>query len=172
VSVDPAIFEGLLTVAFGQAYVASDLKDFEPEVNAYFFGQRNGMLGAAKDGMLYLITGKTDGEVHLSVHVAEQRPLLDDSWEECVEASFSPATPLVRLFDWDRAVVCEIPLPEHNYRVRYTARGMDAGHAGTQTDAYGLWFWPAPAAPDAIVRQTSARAAYWHGEVARINEIL
>ena len=29
-------------------------------------------------------------------------------------------------------------------------------------DRYLLQFWPAPAAPDRIIRQTSASAAYWH----------
>jgi hypothetical protein len=169
VSADRAapLFEGPVNVSFGQAYVASDLDSFEPELTSYFRGQHNGLLGAAREGMLYLITGKTDGQVRFSVHVAEQPPLLHDSWEECVEASFAPATPLVALFDWDRLIVCEIPLPERSYRVRYAGRGMDTGHAGTATDVYGLWFWPAPAAPDSIVRQTSARAAYFHSELAR-----
>jgi hypothetical protein len=48
---------------------------------------------------------------------------------------------------------------------------MDAGHASTAMDVYGLWFWPAPPAPDAIIRQTSAVAAYWHTEIARINQL-
>jgi len=84
-----------------------------------------------------------------------------------VEASFAPETPMVAVFDWDRLVVCEIPLGEEAYRVRYTACGMDSSRIGGGVrDSYGLWFWPAPATSDAIVRQTSAQAAYWHGAVA------
>jgi hypothetical protein len=166
------IFEGVLPVAFSQAYVASEIDDVMPEVSEYYLGQRNGLLGAAKHGVLFLTTGKGDGEVQLSVHVARHEPPLDDSWEESVEASFAPTAPVVAVFSWERDVVCEVPLSEETYRVRYTARRMDAGHAGTDTDSYGLWFWPAPQLPDAITKQTSARAAYWHSEAIRINELL
>ena len=34
----------------------------------------------------------------------------------------------------------------------------------TDADRYLLQFWPAPPAPDRVVRQTSFRAAYWHRE--------
>jgi hypothetical protein len=30
-------------------------------------------------------------------------------------------------------------------------------------DFYSLAFWPAEAAPDCIIKQTSEIAAYWHG---------
>jgi hypothetical protein len=47
---------------------------------------------------------------------------------------------------------------------------MDAGsEADTvlqgegSVDSYRLSFWPAPAAPDSVVRQASASARYWHG---------
>jgi hypothetical protein len=167
------VFEGVLAVAFSQAYVASRQEDllFEAGPAAFYRGQRNGLLGAAERGVLFLTVGANgDGEVGLRVHVLEHEPTLDDSWEECVEASFSPATPFVSLFDWDRTVVCEIPLPEETYRVRYTARGMDARDA--YTDVYGLWFWPSPASPDAVIRQTSERAAYWQAGRARENALM
>jgi hypothetical protein len=166
------IFDGILPVAFSQAYVASDINAVEPDVSRCYLHQRNGLLGAAMEGVLFLTTGKGDGEVQVSVHVADRQPPLNDSWEECVEASFTPATPVVALFDWDGDVLCEIRLSQRTHRVRYTARGMDAGHAGTETDVYGLWFWPAPAAPDVVIKQTSARAAYWHSERTRINKLL
>jgi hypothetical protein len=169
------VFDGLLGVAYSQAYVQSPGHDFafNPDFDPHVFhrGQRNGLLGAGLEGVLHLSTGKQDGEVGLSVHVVEKAEVLDDSWEECVEASFLPATPVVAVQDWDRIVVCEIPLGERSYRVRYTARGMDAGHAGAEIDVYGLWFWPSPTAPDAIIRQTSESAAYWHGAAAHQNEL-
>jgi hypothetical protein len=88
-----------------------------------------------------------------------------------LEVSFTPTTPVVALFDWDGVAVFEIPLGNETYRVRYTARGMDAGHAGTQTEVSALSFWPAPAEPDSIVRQTSKSAGYWHSEAARQREL-
>jgi hypothetical protein len=169
------VFDGPLAIAFSQAYVQSPGRDFafKPDFSPRDFrrGQRNGLLGAALEGILFITTGTQDGYVGLAVHVVAEAPVLDDSWEECVEASFSPATPAVEVQDWDRIPVCEIPLGEQTYRVRYTARGMDAGHAGTAMDAYSLWFWPAPTAPDAIIRQTSESAAYWHAVAARENEL-
>ena len=110
-----------------------------------------------------------DGDVRLSLHVVEGEPRLDDSWEDCVEVCFSPLTPVVALFDWDGAAEFEIALGRDTYRVRYAARGMDAGASGTETEVCALWFWPAPTEPDAIVKQTSESAAGWHTVIAREN---
>src|SRR5262249_29539180 len=153
------VFDGVVDLTEGQIHVASDADAIGPDMFEFFLGQRNGLLGAAQDGVLCLMTGKADGEVGFTVYVTAQGPDLDDSWEDCVEASFSPTEPVVALFDWGE-VVTDIPLGEGIYRVRYTARGMDAGEAATGIEAYGLWFWPAPAAPDAIIKQTSKSAAY------------
>ena len=53
--------------------------------------------------------------------------------------------------------------------MRYCGWGMDAGHqAGPPTDdeplvdRYLLQFWPAPPAPDRVIKQTGKQAAYWH----------
>jgi hypothetical protein len=165
------VFDGVLGVLDGQFWIASDNDDIGPDMFAAFVGQRNGLLGAAEDAQLRLITGAADGDVSFSVHVVESEPQLDGSWEDCVEASFTPRTPAVGFFDWDGNVVFEIPLGDETYRVRYAARAMDAGSAGTEMDSYALWFWPAPPAPDAIVKQTSESAAYWHAEIARINSL-
>ena len=51
---------------------------------------------------------------------------------------------------------------------------MDAAHDGTllegepAIDAYLLQFWPAPPAPDRVVKVTSKEAKYWHGWVREI----
>ncbi|SEF35067.1 hypothetical protein SAMN05421837_107715 [Amycolatopsis pretoriensis] len=45
-----------------------------------------------------------------------------------------------------------------------TGREQDTRLDGeAERDSYVLQFWPAPPAPDAVVRQHSAAAAYWHG---------
>ena len=55
------------------------------------------------------------------------------------------------------------------YRVRYSATGMDRARrrdtllAGEPLlDRYLLQLWPAPPAPDSVIRETSRCAAYWH----------
>jgi hypothetical protein len=64
-----------------------------------------------------------------------------------------------------------------SHRARYHASGMDAAHQADhrgddepEIDRYLLPLWPAPMEPDAILRQTSEHAAYWHrvakGEMA------
>ena len=54
-------------------------------------------------------------------------------------------------------------------RVRYSARGMDTANAvdtlledQAPVDTYLLQLWPAPPAPDRVLKQTSELAAYWH----------
>ena len=107
------------------------------------------------------------------MEVCEREPPLDDSWEDCVEASFSPATPVVTFVDLEWRVLCEIPLGEETYRVRYAARGMDAEHDPKYEDkeTEGLWFWPAPLARDAVIKQTSKAAEYWQADQAHRNEL-
>jgi hypothetical protein len=163
------VFDGIVGVDDGQLYVAGDPEDIGPDLFAHFTGQTNGLLGAAQGGLLCLITGRADGDVHFTVEVCDEEPLLDDTWEDCVEASFSPAAQVMMFLSLFAQVQCEIPLGEETYRVRYVARGMDDGHSLTAMDFYGLWFWPSPHAPDAVVRQTSESAAYWHAVTAREN---
>ena len=165
------VFDGEIGVLDGQLWIASENDDIGPDMYASFSGQQNGLLGAAEEGTLRLITGVSDGDVRLSVHVVDREPQLDESWEDCVEVSFSPTAAVVSLFDWDGVAVFQIPLSEASYRVRYAIRGADAGSAGTETEVSSLWFWPAPARSDAIIRQTSESAAYWHGDQARRNEL-
>ena len=46
-------------------------------------------------------------------------------------------------------------------------RDLDTTDEGEEApDRYLLQLWPAPQAPDAVVRQTGETAAYWHA-VAR-----
>jgi hypothetical protein len=60
-------------------------------------------------------------------------------------------------------------LAEASYRVRYCAIGMDEGRkldtrrkGEPEADRYLLLFWPEPPQLDAVIKQTSETAAYWH----------
>jgi hypothetical protein len=163
------VFEGRLHVHYGQAYVFSGAPGDTGEMDACFRGQTNGLLGAAQPGMLFLMTGLHTGLVNFAVDVVDVEPPLDESWEECVEATFIPAAPNARLITWDGDLVCELPLRMLDYRVRYAAREMDAGHSADTVigdedpvDAYQLQFWSAPPAPDRVLKQASETATYWH----------
>jgi hypothetical protein len=162
------VVHGEVHVHYGQIYVHSEGgAPFEGDLSACFAGQRNGLCGAAVAGTLFLITGLHTGEVGLTVEVHETEPP-DDGGEDVVEVSF-PAEGPARLVTWGGEDWWDLELAPGSYRVRYSGTGMDAGReldtrlgGEPPQDSYLLRFWPAPPAPDVVVRETSATAAYWH----------
>ncbi|MFJ6852905.1 hypothetical protein ACIQM3_20615 [Streptomyces sp. NPDC091271] len=167
--------EGEVHVHYGQIYVESDPDSSGPDLAASFAGQSAGLCGAAMPGTLWLTTGLHTGSVRFTVEVHDQAPpLLDPVWEEGVEVSFRPVSAGSMLVQWAGEASWELDLEETDYRVRYCAKGMDEAHQQAarldderQLDRYLLQFWPAPPAPDRVLRQTSANAAYWHDYARR-----
>ncbi|MFD9908713.1 hypothetical protein [Streptomyces sp. NPDC059063] len=164
---------GEVSVHYGQIYVESDPESYGLDLAEAFGGQSGGLCGAAVPGGLWLTTGLHTGEVGFTVEVHDQAPPLDDDWEEVVEVSFRPVSDDSSLVQWAGEDSWELGLEEIDYRVRYCASGMDAGNDldtrmdEPQADRYLLQFWPAPPAPDRIVKQTSDIAAYWHDFASR-----
>ncbi|HEX8346343.1 MAG TPA: hypothetical protein VF657_16615 [Actinoplanes sp.] len=173
------LFDGVVPVDYGQIYVTS--REL-PEMSEAFAGQVNGLCGAGEPGALFLMTGTRCGRVRFEVELHDRAPsAAADEWEEVVEAPFVPRAAVVDLVPWGEGPLARLPLrPDGQdtgrlpgYRVRYHAAGMDEGR-----DRYLLCFWPesgeaagtGPAGgvvrADAIVRQTSRSAAYWHGWAA------
>lgn len=163
----PLLFDDQLHVHYGQFYVESET--FTSNLSESMGGQSNGLCGAAVPGMLFLITGLHTGTVKLTVELLDAPPPLGDEWEEAVEVSFRPGSESVDLVQWAGEASWPLALTEIDYRVRYCATGMDAARAQDTrldgeplVDRYLLQLWPAPAAPDAVIRETSECAAYWH----------
>jgi hypothetical protein len=139
-----------------------------------FAGQSNGLCGAAVDGALFLVTGTDSGFVRFTVEWHETEPLpAGGEWEEAVEASFTPRHDGVRLLEWDGSTTHALDLGRVagvGHGVRYCASGLarrreDVGgdYADVAEDRYLLVFWPEPEGrPDAVLRQTSDRAAGRH----------
>lgn len=134
----------------------------------------NGLCGAALPGGLWLMTGLHLGEVGLRIELHPAAPALGDGWDEIVEAAFAPVPGLMlsETFIRHDGLASLDPVP---HRVRYCATGMDAGRAvgvrdedDPAVDRYLLQFWPAAPAPDAVLRQTSEIARYWHGHAASL----
>lgn len=166
-------FDGTVHVSYGQIYVTSDPVRFIDGFEDCRVGQLNGLCGAATPGLLFLTTGLHTGDVRFTVERHTAEPLVTEQWEEVVEVSFRPLTHDVALTQWAAERSWPLSLNVVDYRVRYCASGMDDGHAIDTTprhqrapDRYLLQFWPAPPAPDSVVRQQSGIAAYWH-KVAR-----
>jgi hypothetical protein len=168
------VFAGPLWVHYGQAYVLSGDSEV-PDLGDAFRGQVNGLCGSAVSGAMFLITGLHTGHVGFTVQVFESPPELDRSWEEIVETPFLvPALP-VALYQWGATSGRPLPLALGQYRARYSARGMQAGNDqdtlvgdDPAVDEYLLQLWPAPAAPDEVIRQTSQTAAYGHKFAAEV----
>lgn len=166
------LFRGNVSLSYSQMYVecAGPPTD-DPDLTAVFAGQRNGLCGAVLPGQLFLTTGLHTGTVPCTVELHGEVPPVGEQWEEVVEASFTPSALPITLMgcmanEWAAEFVLGLGL---SHRVRYCATGMDAGKAADFRDAhepeidrYLLQFWPAPAGPDEVLRQTSACAAYWH----------
>ena len=153
-------------VAYAQIYVESS--ENYADLGECFAGQRNGLCGAAVEGKLFLITGLHTGKVGFVVEVHDKMPSVEYSADEVVEASYRPLG-AAALQGWGGEGRWPLDLEQVSYRVRYSGWGMDAGHqAGppmddeTLIDRYLLQFWPAPPAPDRVIRQTGKQAAYWH----------
>lgn len=162
------LLDGEVDVHYWQMYVESGSAGI-PDLPGAFAGQANGICGAAVPHSLFLITGLHTGTVGFRVELHDAPPRLDEEWEDVVEVSFRAATAEVALLDWDGAGH-PLDLEPADYRVRYCASGMDeAREQDTRLedepalDRYLLQFWPAPPAPDRVIRQTSEAAKFEHG---------
>ena len=164
----PIVFDREIHVHYGQFYVESSGWPADP-LNESLGGQANGLCGAAVPGQLFLITGLHTGSTRVTVEVLDAPAPIGDEWEDMVEASFRPMGAKVFLLQWGGETAGLLPLAPVDYRVRYSATGMDRARqkdtllAGEPPlDRYLLQLWPAPPAADAVIRETSRCAAYWH----------
>lgn len=155
------LFDGLVFTSYAQLTLTTGMAE-TPIPNVAFMDQVNGLCGAAAAGALFLITGTHTGWIPVRISLWNERPGLGD-WEEVVEASLTPAGGAA-FAGWAENPVARFDLPASSYRVRWNARGMDAGHAAEHPapDSYELMLWPAPPSADAILRRTAAQASYWH----------
>jgi hypothetical protein len=83
--------------------------------------------------------------------------------------SFQVTDTGVALHQWGGTGAFPLKVPPGSYRVRYSAKRMDLGNwvdsqpdDAQPIDAYLLTFWPAPPAPDRILKVTSLTASQWH----------
>lgn len=167
------LFDGEIHIAYAQAYVQDGFNWPSDEMQYCFAGQQNGLCGAGVPGGLWLVTGLHTGRVAFTVKVHDVGPEPDSSWEEIVEVSFRVDHAHVLLVEWAASEVYPLPLDRGDYRVRYSAQHMDAAHdhppeGGEPLDRYLLQFWRSPPTPDAVLKQTSSAAAYWHDHARRL----
>ena len=156
-------------VDYGQIFVESGEGDCD--LHEAFAGQEGvGLCGGGQEGMLLLLTGLHIGGVDFTAELHDSRPAPDETWEEIVEVPFRPVSGETRLRQWNGKDWWELGLEERDYRVRYSAIGMDAGRSKNvreddeppTDDRYLLQIWPAVPEPARLLKQTGGAAAYWH----------
>lgn len=164
------LYEGDVDVHYGFLHLRAD-SDGDPDLTAARGGQANGLCGAAVPGALAMTTGTHTGAVPVRAELHDTEPAFPEDWEDVVEVplELSAGQYVLTAFGWGAEIG---PLPAGAFRARWCATRMDEGYDGArldddpETDRYLLQLWPAPSAPDAVLRQGSDCAAYWHGVAA------
>jgi hypothetical protein len=94
------------------------------------------------------------GSTRVTVEVLDAPAPIGDEWEDVVEASFRPTRAKVFLLQWGGERAGVLPLAPIDYRVRYSATGMDQARQENTLregepvlDRYLLQLWPAPPTP-------------------------
>ena len=179
------IFDEPVSVHYGFIHVFStvDGADDTPSLTSEFdgdpvssmTGQVCGLAGARIPHQLSLVTGLHTGDVPLTVSWDEHEPPLDEEWTDAVEASIELRGTTLALETFEDNYGATVPQGGW-HRARYCGAAMDEGSRldtpdeGEQApDRYLLQLWPAPQAAEAVVREGSEIAAYWH-RVARGEE--
>jgi hypothetical protein len=146
---------------------------FDGEFERFFAGQTNGLVGAADLSGVYLNLARRSGGSPVRIVLTDGPPDADDSWEDVVEVSTTvPLGAVPQWMSWagEDGGPLDGLLPG-NYRLRVSARGRDAGRDGEfadeAVDFYLVELWPAPSAPDAILKVSSEDARYWHKEIGQ-----
>lgn len=164
------LHDGVVETSYGQLdLVWSADGGFDGDDAVFFAGQVNGLVGAGSPHGVYVPFARWGGGSAVRIVLHEAEPPLGPEWEDVVEVSTTvPEGASPGWQTWAGDDGGDLAIPPGTYRLRSSARGRDAGaedeFADGVVDHYLIELWPAPTAPDAIVRATSDSAAYWHRE--------
>ena len=168
------LLEKTLNIDYGQIYIESGDNAADEGIDEVFVGQKNGLLGASLEGVLFLVTGLNGGALKFKAVFFEEEPPIEDKWEEIVEASVNIQSGGIQFREWGMGDDEGHPLDLQSgwHRVRYCGIGMDLEHIFEDDDEecvpedeyYEIMFWPEEKAKDNIIKCTSERAKYWHSE--------
>jgi hypothetical protein len=168
---EKVLLDEIVETDYGQLdLVYGDGTGFDGDVDRFFAGQANGLVGASDPGGVYLVLARRSGGSQVRIVLLDGPPPEDPTWEDVVEVSTTvPSSGDVTWTSWGYENSGELAdVTPGDYRVRVSARGRDAGAADEFADGvvdhYLLQLWPAPPTPDAIIRTGSDNATYWHAE--------
>jgi hypothetical protein len=151
---------GQLTLEWGEEI-------WDGDADRFFKDQQNGLVGAAVPDNVVIRLARRSGGSAVRIVLEASEPGATVEWEDVVEASFDlPPGRAMRWLTWAGESGGSLAVPPGQYRLRVSAAGRDAGaqdeFADEVVDRYLVELWPAPAAPDAVLRVGSDDARYGH----------
>ncbi len=161
-------FDGHVWIHDGQLYLSGNPHG-SPDWDRCFTANPVGIVGVY-GGEAILLTGLHTGHVGIRVDVAAADPGAQlERYEDVVEIDFVPTEDELHLVEWageDSHPLGALPKGPGNHRLRYHARGMDAGHdldtadehEDEIVDEYLVQVWPARPSMPATLKLTSAYA--------------
>lgn len=167
------LYDGTLGIDYGQfSFDVMDDDDLDMlDPDGVFQAQQNGICGAAQRGKVLFFTGIQTGSISIRVELHEIEPILDESFDEIVEASFLRSKYPVSLCDLYGEEFHNLELPRGQYRLRYSIRGMDLDYDddnNVDTPVKGndhlIQLWPKDKDKDKIIKVTSDIAKHFHKE--------
>jgi hypothetical protein len=160
------LMDAVVMTDYGQ-FTVTQTSMWDGDADRFFAGQVNGWVAAAVPGVVHVVMARRSGGSGVRVELWEREPSPSD-WDDVVEVSAAFRDGDAVLWEgWGGMSGGGLALPAGSYRVRVSAQGRDAGNADEfaegVVDRYLLQFWPAPAAPDEVLRTLSTDAEYWNG---------
>jgi len=114
---------------------------------------RNGIVQLQAPPVASVVCGTTDRPAEVTIEALDQVPAAPDSqWEAVAEVSLVAVTGRLRIREWASAPHPELEvsgLPIGSIRVRVSAQGRDT----RERERFLIQAWPAPEAPDEVLRQ-------------------
>jgi hypothetical protein len=150
----------------------SDDFGFDGNLDRFFDGQVNGLVGAADPGCLFVQFARRSGGSQVRLVLLDAKPPLPPPrYEDIVEVSVTfPPGAAVWWMSWAGETSGTLgDVPPGPYRLRVSSHGRDAGSLDESgdgvVDEYLLELWPSARRDDEVLRVGSEDARYWHREV-------
>ncbi len=169
------LFSNNIDISYSQFYIEIEDPDDSLLPSDPSDNQINGLCGAAQKGRLFFTARPKDGAIDLEIQLHEKEPDIEIQYEEIVEVSFTRDKEETFLCEWAHEEEHLLELPRGEYRVRYSVIGLDKDYDYDDMDEdedepykpisgqkYLIQFWPCKFKQDAIIKQTTKEAEYWH----------